>query len=83
MGEPVQLVCRICGDSYYLHPTNDRPVKDADLCPTCETFQLGMAAFYENRKEKADPVLGWLILGLCGITVLSLLVWAVINYSMR
>jgi len=80
MGDPQKLYCRICGDMFYLHPANEKPIVDSDLCPTCETFQLGLAAFYEEPlPEKKNPVLGRLILALTALSTLTLIVWLVRN----
>lgn len=76
LGDPVRLECSICGDEYFLHPADEKPVKNADLCPTCETFQLGMRFFYDDVQDKKDKVtLGLMIVGLSAFCVGLLILW--------
>jgi len=78
MGEPVKLVCRICESEYYLHPASEKPIEDADLCPTCETFQLGMMHFYEDSRDEQDKrVTGWLVVGLSALCVVAFILWLI------
>jgi len=77
MGEPNKLTCRICESEYFLHPASEKPIKDADLCPTCETFQLGMKNFYEVEPEKDRRVLGWLIMGFTAFCTLMFIGWLI------
>jgi len=74
MGDPVRLECSICGDDYYLHPANDRPIENADLCNTCAAFKKGMQGWNETVTRK-NVTLGGLICGLSGICVLLVILW--------
>jgi len=75
MGDPVKLECRICGESYFLHPSGHEPIEDADLCVTCATFKEGMRGWQEE--ETMDNVkFGILVCALSGLCVLLVIVWA-------
>lgn len=77
MGDPVKLMCRICESEYFLHPASEKPVKDADLCPTCETFQYGMRGVFDEPAPNDKVTLGLLIVGLSALCVVLLIGWAV------
>lgn len=72
MGDPVKLTCSICGEEYFLHPADWRPIKNADLCTTCATFKDGMKAWQAERKK---AVVGILICGLSAFCVVMLVLW--------
>lgn len=81
MGDPVKLSCSICGEEYYLHPADERPIKNADKCPTCATFQDGMKGLFAEKEPQPEKVtMGMLILGLSTICIVLVLAWFVFHF---
>ena len=82
----IEVRCRGCESSFYVHPAQNAAHPDADLCHSCRCFKAAMEHMMRERVWEKDkthrfsPALKGFGIGLLLMSTLLGACWAIVNW---